>query len=120
MNRKRRRIQPMASSVRTASLCWSRGRARAIRMRTQHRVKPAACGLPCWARRRDGDHFLPGLRGALQILLTECAHDTKIQQGLRVLRVDLQRFVELCQRTVRLVQIVEADTKVRTDIGIRW
>ena len=82
-----------------------RGRG-SSRMRGPQALERALGGLPFGAFGRNLDHLLPRLLGTVQILLAEGAHDADVQQRLRVLRVDLQRLVELLQRPVRLVRVV--------------
>ena len=73
-------------------------------------------GLPAFqALRRDLDEPLPDLGGALEILLAECAHDAQVQQRLRVLRIDLQRVLELLDRQIWLVVVVVAHAEIGAD-----
>ena len=63
----------------------------------------AARRLPLGAVGRQLDDLLPLRRRGLQILLAEREHDALVQQRLRVLRIDLQRLLELRERLVGLV-----------------
>jgi hypothetical protein len=67
---------------------------------------------------REGDDLLPGLRGALEILLAECPDDTEVQQRLRVLRIDFQRLLELRERLVGLIRVVVTDAQIGADIDV--
>ena len=61
---------------------------------------------------RDLDEPAPDLRGTLEILLAERAHDAHVQQRLGVLRIDLQRMLELLDGEVGLVVVVVAHAQV--------
>ena len=74
------------------------------RMRRLQAVERALGRLPFGAVGRELDHLLPGLRRAVEILLAERLHDADVQQRLGVLRIELQRLVELLERLVRLVR----------------
>jgi hypothetical protein len=59
------------------------------------------CRLRFRRARRELDDLLPCVRGTLQVTLAECQHDAFVEQRLRVLRIDLQRILELLERIVR-------------------
>ena len=67
-------------------------------------VERALRRLPFGAVRRDRHHLLPRRVGAVEILLAERLHDADVQQRLGVLRIELERLVELRERLVRLVR----------------
>ena len=76
----------------------------------------AAC--PSGTVGRDLHHLLPRLRRAVEILLAERLHDADVQQRLRVLRIELQRVLELRERLVRLVRVVVADAEIGADVDV--
>ena len=68
--------------------------------------------------RRKIDDALPRLRRPIEILLAERADDPDVQQRLGVIRIELERPVELGQRDVRLVHVVVADPEIRADVDV--
>ena len=62
--------------------------------------------------------LLPRLGRALEIPLAVRLDDAEVQQRLGVLRIELQRVLELRQRFVRLVRVVVADAEVGADVDV--
>ena len=87
-------------------------------MRRTHRLDHPLGGAALGALGRDVHDLLPDRRGAGQILLPEGAHDADVQHGLGVLRLDLQRALELRQRPIGLVGVVVADPEVGRDVDV--
>src|SRR5438445_3413575 len=75
-------------------------------------------GMPFMTVGRDRYHLLPRLLGAFQIVLAESLHNAEIQNRLDVLRVELQRSLELGQRLVRLVRVIVRHTEVRAGVDV--
>src|SRR5438094_4759762 len=68
--------------------------------------------------RRDRDDLVPHLDRAVEILLAHGAYDADVEQRLDVLRVDLQRLLELRERAIGLVRVVIRDAEVGADVDI--
>ena len=88
-------------------------------MRVPQAVERLPGALSLGRVRRVIDDTLPGLRGAVEIVLAERPHDAEIEQGLGVARIDGERAIELLERAIRLVHVVVADAEVgaRADVS---
>jgi len=64
------------------------------------------------------NHALPGFGSTFEVLFAERANDTDVEQGLRVLRIDRERAVELGKRLVRLVRVVVRDPQIGADVCV--
>src|SRR5262249_44416304 len=102
-----------AEHLRTRLGCgWAAG------VRRAQAVERTLGGVGFGRARRDLDQLIPRFFSGGEILLAESSNDTKVQQSLRVLRVNLQRMRELLDRFVRLVDVVVADAQVRADVDV--
>src|SRR4029453_5003418 len=93
-------------------------RAAQGRMRRLQTVESPLRGLAPRAVGPHPDHLLPRLRGAVEILLAECADDADVQQRLRVLGIELERLLELGQGFGGLVGVVVADTGIGAHVDV--
>ena len=94
-------------------------RAPPRRMRRLQAVERALGGLPFGAVRRE--RRPPAATPASapsRSCLPNALHDADVQQRLGVLRIELQRVVELLERLVRLVRVVVADAEVGADVDV--
>src|SRR5918994_7155798 len=119
MNRMTKRTNRSIGPPLAAGRCsggWSG--ARALMARRRDAFEPFPGRLRFRAVRRQRNHLLPCRFGTGQVLLAKREHDSLIQHGLRVPRIDRQGMLELFQSAVCLSGVVVADTQIGAGVRV--
>src|SRR5687768_13391104 len=109
-----RRMRTIGSVRRPLWFCWRAATGRGMRRADPLEPLPGARRL--LAVGCDFDDTLPRPRRPLEVLLAPRANDADVQQRLRMLRIDGERFLELRERLVGLVGVVVRDPEIGTDV----